>query len=73
MSLLTDALKTIQQFILIESRIEYLKAANDALRTDMRDLAYGLDAVSVRVARIEGFIEGAAAASYPTRLPKRAE
>lgn len=73
MSLLSDALKTIQQLILIESRIEHLQAANDGLRTDMRDLAHGLDAVSVRLARIEGFIEGAAAASRPKRLPKRVE
>ena len=68
-----DAMKAIQHILLIESRIDLLQSAHAQMTSDMRGLNKGVDALSERVARIEGFIEGAAAASRPKRLPKRAE
>ena len=73
MSAVADVLKAIQKVMLIESRVDHLHSAVAKLATDTDSLAIGLRDLSVKVALIEGFIQGRTSAPPPKRLPKRAE
>lgn len=72
MSTFSEALKSLQKLLLLQSRIERVEAAAARVSTDVADLAGAVHKLSDRVARIEGFIEGAAAATGPrrARLPR---
>ena len=71
MSLVNDAIRTIQQVLTLQIRMELLEASDRAAAADTKAIADGLFALTNRVARIEGFIEGAAAVSpRRARLPK---
>lgn len=72
MSSFSDALKGLQKLLLMQNRIEQVERAVTLVATDITDLADAVHNLSIRVARVEGFIEGATAAAAPrrARLPK---
>ena len=68
MSAFGDALNAIRQVVLLHSRVETMDQRITDLAGDVDGLTDALAGLRDRVARLEGFIEGAAAASKP-RLP----
>lgn len=71
MSTLGDAFAALRRIILIDANIEKLERNVGNLSDNVDGLALGLSALRDRVSRLEGFIEGAAAASQVTpRLPR---
>ena len=72
MSSFSDALKGLKQLLLLQNRIEQVEAAAGRIGTDITALADAVQTLNNRVARLEGFIEGAAAAAAPrrARLPR---
>lgn len=63
MSSFSDAIKSIQQLLLMQNRIERVEAAAGRVGDDIVGLAEAVQQLNSRVARVEGFIEGAAVAS----------
>jgi len=72
-STVSDILKAIQKVMLIESRVDHLDSGLAKLTLDTDHLALGLRDLSVKVALIEGFLQGRTSAPAHKRLPKRAE
>lgn len=71
MSAVSDMLKGLRQVLLIETNVARLERSVERLSGDVDGLAEGLGAVRDRVSRLEGFVEGAAAASRARpRLPR---
>lgn len=72
MSAFSDALKSLQKLLLLQSRIQRVEAATARVGKDVSDLADAVHQLNSRVARVEGFIEGAATAAAPrrARLPR---
>jgi hypothetical protein len=68
-----DALNALRQVVLLHSRVEAMDQRIASLASDMDGLTDVASDLRDRVARIEGFIEGAAAASErpPRRLPRK--
>ena len=73
MSTVSDILKAIQRVMLIESRVDRLDASVISLGQDVKETSTGLKELSIKVALIEGFIQGRTTAPPVKRLPKRAE
>lgn len=72
MSAFGDALNAVRQVVLLHSRVEAMDQRIGALAADVDGLTDVVSALRDRVARIEGFIEGAAAVSTPRpRLPRK--
>ncbi len=71
MSAIGEAFAAIRRIVLMDANIERLDAQVSELSDNVDGLASGLAGLSDRVARLEGFIQGAAAASQVTpRLPR---
>ncbi|MDP9163640.1 MAG: hypothetical protein M3N06_06030 [Pseudomonadota bacterium] len=73
MSTVSDILQAIQRVMLIESRVDHLDASVISLGHDVKETSTGLHDLSLKVALIEGFIQGRTSAPTVKRLPKRAE
>ena len=73
MSTVSDILKAIQRLMLIESRVDRLDSSVLSLGEDVKGTSTGLKDLSIKVAMIEGFIQGRTTATPVKRLPKRAE
>jgi len=58
-----DALNAVREVILLNSRVEALDQRITNLASDMDGLADLVSGLRDRVSRLEGFLEGAAAAS----------
>lgn len=72
MSAFGDALNAVRQVVLLHSRVETMDQRIVTLAGDVDGLADIVSALRDRVARLEGFIEGATAAAKPRpRLPRR--
>ena len=73
MSAFADALKAVREVIVLGERVDAMDRRIGTLAGDVDGLADLVSALRDRVARIEGFIEGAAAASSSTRkkLPRK--
>jgi hypothetical protein len=72
MSAFGDALNAVRQVVLLHSRVEAMDQRIGALAADVDGLTDVVSALRDRVARVEGFIEGAAAVSKPRpRLPRK--
>ena len=65
MSAFGDALKAMRQVVLLHSRVEALDQRITTVAGDVDGLTDVVGALRDRVARLEGFLEGAAAASKP--------
>ena len=66
-----DAVRGIQQLLTMQGKIDRLEVAVTTVATDLSALATNVQLIDRRVARIEGFIEGAAAANpRRARLPR---
>lgn len=63
MSTVGDAFQALRQVLLIHANVERLEKSVDQLGDDVDGLAQALALVRDRVARLEGFIDGAAAVS----------
>jgi|GEM_PF-1444471 len=71
MSAIGEAFRALKQVVLMQSDLEKLQASVTQLGADVKGLSAGLGAVNNRVARLEGFIEGATAAGRAQpRLPE---
>jgi len=68
-----DLSRAIRDVMLYRERIDQLRGAVTGMASDVSALSKDHASLAGRVARIEGFIEGASAAARPKRLPKRAE
>ena len=73
MSTVSEVLKAIQKVMLIEHRVDHLDAAVAKVGRDTEGLATGLRDLSIKVAMIEGFIQGRTTTPAAKRLPKRVE
>lgn len=73
MSAFGDAMKAVREVILLSARFEAMEQRIATLSSDVDGLADLVGALRDRVARMEGFIEGAAAASSSSgrKLPRR--
>jgi hypothetical protein len=72
MSAFGDALNAVRQVGLLHSRVEAMDQRIVTLAGDVDGLADIVSALRDRVARLEGFIEGATAAAKPRpRLPRK--
>ncbi len=72
MSTLRDAFEALRRVVLKDANIERLERNVGDLAGNVDGLADGLANLRDRVARLEGFVEGAAAASQARpRLPGR--
>ncbi len=69
MSFIGDAMRTIESVVLIRSKVERLDEELAAGRSDMKELTRLVIDLSNRVARVEGYIEGASV-STARRLTK---
>lgn len=69
MSTIRDAFEGLRRIVLMDANIARLEGNVGDLSTNVDGLAEALAAVRDRVARLEGFIEGAAAARPTPRLP----
>jgi hypothetical protein len=69
MSMLSEAVNTLKQVLLIRSDIERLSQAVDGVSSDLGKMADVVSGVRERVARIEGMFEGAALASRKLPSP----
>lgn len=63
MSTVGDAFQALKQVLLIHANVERLERSVDKLGDDVGDLAQAVGALRDRVSRLEGFIDGASAAS----------
>ena len=70
MSAFGDALNAVRQVVLLHSRVETMDQRITRLAGDVDGLTDALAGLRDRVARIEGFLEGVAAASKP-RVPRK--
>jgi TPP-dependent indolepyruvate ferredoxin oxidoreductase alpha subunit len=71
MSALGDVLSGIKKVLLIEESVARIEKDIEKVATDLRRTRDYAEAIDGRVRRLEGFIEGVAAASgQQTRLPK---
>jgi ubiquinone biosynthesis protein UbiJ len=74
MSFASDMSRAIRDILLYRERMNETRANMAAMAADVAELAKAHAALSDRVSRIEGFIEGATAATAggrgPRRLPK---
>jgi hypothetical protein len=68
-SAFSDAVGAVRNVILMQSKLERLEAEISALSGDLRGLKDYTVTLDRRIARVEGFVEGAAAASK-SRLPR---
>jgi hypothetical protein len=65
-------MKAVKQVMLLQSRLETLDERISNLAHDVDGLADLVGSLRDRLARLEGFIEGAAAAATPRpRLPRK--
>ncbi len=72
MSAFGDALNAVRQVVLLHSRVEIMDQRIVTLAGDVDGLTDIVSALRDRVARLEGFIEGATAAAKPRpRLPRK--
>lgn len=72
MSAFGDALNAVRQVVLLHSRVETMDQRIGVLAADVDGLTDVVSALRDRIARVEGFIEGAAAVSKPRpRLPRK--
>lgn len=69
MTTVSDALKALREVVLIHANVERLESSVDKMSDDIDGLADGVGVLRDRVARLEGFLEGAAAAQRTPRLP----
>jgi prophage DNA circulation protein len=69
MSLLSEAVNTLKQVLMIRADIERLAKAVDGVSADLGKMADVVSGVRERVARIEGMFEGAALASRKLPAP----
>jgi hypothetical protein len=60
MSIFGDAFDTIRNVMLIQSDVERLQQEISGIAADMRGLRDYATSIDIRVARLEGMIEGAA-------------
>ena len=70
MSAFGDALQAIRQVVLLHSQVEALDQRITSMAADFAGMTEAVSSLRDRVARLEGFIEGAAAASK-RRLPRK--
>lgn len=63
MSIFGDAVSAIRQVILMQTRVDQLDQRMASIASDIEGLADALADVRDRVSRLEGFLEGAAAAA----------
>jgi hypothetical protein len=71
MSGLGDAFAALKNVALLHERVGILRADVDALNTNVSGLRDYVVTIESRVSRLEGFIDGVAAASgQQTRLPR---
>ena len=59
--------------MLIESRVDHLDSAVTKLTYDTEALATGLKDLSIKVALMEGYLQGRQSVPPPKRLPRRTE
>ena len=68
MSALGEAIKTIQNVLQLQVRVEQLEKSADRIAGDVKNLASDLYSVDKRVLRIETMIEMSGRASQPPRI-----
>ncbi len=70
MSVLGDAFSALQSVILMQSRLDQLDQRMKSITDDMSGLTEAMGILRDRVSRLEGFLEGAAAATraQPPRI-----
>ena len=73
MSSTDSLLAMVKDVLLFREHLANVRTQISGLSGDIIQLAQNHGTLAGRVARIEGFLEGAAAASRPRRLPRRTE
>ena len=71
MSAFSDLLAGVKDVLLLRSKVERLEDVVSNVAGDLKDLARAISLLEQRLARLEGFIEGAATVSgQARRLPE---
>jgi hypothetical protein len=72
MSSVGDVLNGIKKVLLLQESVARIEKNIDGMSSDIRQMRDYVDGIDRRVTRLEGFIEGAAAATASQkRLPKK--
>ena len=70
MSAVANAFVALKNVMLLHERVDRLQKELEGLARSQDQLGAAMVAIDRRVARLEGFVEGAAAASGRAQLPK---
>lgn len=73
MSAIADAFQALRSVMLLQANVERLERNVEGMASDLKGVKDYAASIDTRVARLEGFIDGAAAASAAPRprLPRK--